>query len=173
MVIFYPLKLLPWIEPNHFMSSKSARDPLCNNNFFYQSMTATHLQDVFVCLIIQNDWLDCFSAVVMTDYNWPLHLKYIVKNCFGCLVVFMTSGGFQLRLNFGMINIHHMKKTFFQGDNDISPAILPNRGTSTGAFEPNCLSKSSVQWEFRPISSCPPDDPRKVTDHPEQSPTVF
>ena len=37
----------------------------------------------------------------------------------------------------------------------------------------NCLLKSSVQRRCPPINSCLLDDPWKVTDHPEESITIF
>ena len=118
------------------MSSKSARDLLCNNTFFYQFMTATHLQNVSFRLIVPIVWLDYFVAVIMTQYQLTHPLKIISKKLFSITYVFfITYGGFHLRVNFGMINIHWMKEILFSmTDFDISAAILLNPETSTVDF---------------------------------------
>ena len=172
MVPFYLLKLLLWIESNHFIPSKSGRDMLCNN-FFYQFMTATHFQNVFFRLIVQIVWLDCFVAVIMTHYHLTPSSKVISNKLFLITHVhFVTYGGFQLRLNFGMINIHWMKKTFCS-DSDIYTAILPNRETSTGDFGPKFPPKVFCSTTISSNQFMSPDDPWKVTDHQEQSPTTL
>ena len=118
------------------MSSKSDRNLLCNNNFFYQSSTATHLQKVFICLIVRIVWLDCFVAVVMTHFQltFPL-VVFSKKTLFNCLCAFFDIWRVSNATKFWK-DWHSLdeKDIFFLSDNDISAAFSSNRETWVGDF---------------------------------------
>ena len=142
------------------MISKSARDLLCNNSFSYQSSTATHLQNVFTCLMVRIVRLDCFVAVIMTHCQLTPPLEVISKKLFLiAFVLFWTNGVFQLRLSFGMINIHLMKKKVFFSVIMIFPQLFCQTVKhALVTLERNFLPKSSVQRRLSPINSCLLDD---------------
>ena len=62
----------------------------------------------------------------------------------------MTYRGFQLRLYFGMIDVHQMKKQCSLKDIEIFAAVLSNTGTSTGEFRAKLSPKVICQTTVSP-----------------------